>query len=89
MIAGATPILKECMDHLAKPTNLAERIIAVNSLENEGDSMFRDAIAGLFDGEMRCTDIIKWKDVSELLEGAVDECEHGANVIESIVLKKH
>ncbi len=89
MIARATPILKECMDHLAKPTNLAERIIAVNSLENEGDRMFRDTIAGLFDGEMRCTDIIKWKGISELLEGAVDECEHGANVIESIVLKNH
>jgi hypothetical protein len=89
VIARATPILKECMDHLAKPANLGERIIAVNSLENEGDRMFRDAIAGLFDGDMTCTDIIKWKDIYELLEAAIDECEHVANVIESIVLKNH
>ena len=41
----------------------------------------------LFDGDMKCTDIIKWKDIYELLESAIDECEHVANVIESIVLK--
>ena len=35
----------------------------------------------------KCTDIIKWKDIYEILEAAIDECEHVANVIESIVLK--
>jgi len=44
-------------------------------------------MASLFDGEWQCTDIIKWKDIYEILEAAIDECEHVANVIESIVLK--
>jgi len=87
VIATATPLLKECMDNLEKPKGLDERIIAVNSLENDGDRIHREAIASLFDGEMQCTDIIKWKDVYANLEAAIDECEHVANVIESIVLK--
>ena len=87
VIATATPILKECMDNLEKPKGLDERIIAINSLENDGDRIQREAIASLFDGEMKCTDIIKWKDIYEMLEAAIDECEHVANVIESIVLK--
>ena len=87
VIAKATPLLKECMDNLEKPKGLDERIIAINSLENDGDRIEREAIASLFDGDMRCTDIIKWKDIFAALEAAIDECEHVANVIESIVLK--
>jgi len=87
IIAKATPILRECMDNLEKPKGLDERIIAVNSLENDGDRIEREAIASLFEGDTTCTDIIKWKDIYETLESAIDECEHVANVIESIVLK--
>jgi hypothetical protein len=87
VIATATPLLRECMDNLEKPKGLDERIIAINSLENDGDRIHRDALASLFDGGMSCTDIIKWKDIYEHLEAAIDECEHVANVIESIVLK--
>jgi predicted phosphate transport protein (TIGR00153 family) len=87
VIAKATPILRECMDNLEKPKGLDERIIAVNSLENDGDRIEREALASLFEGDTKCTDIIKWKDIYETLESAIDECEHVANVIESIVLK--
>ncbi len=87
VIATATPILRECMERLEKAKDLDERIIAVNSLENDGDRILREATAQLFDGDMTCTDIIKWKDIYETLEAAIDECEHVANVIESIVLK--
>ena len=87
VIAKATPLLKECMDNLEKPKGLDERIIAINSLENDGDRIEREAMASLFDGDMKCTEIIKWKDIYECLEAAIDECEHVANVIESIVLK--
>jgi predicted phosphate transport protein (TIGR00153 family) len=87
IIAKATPILRECMDNLEKPKGLDERIIAVNSLENDGDRIEREAIASLFEGDTACTDIIKWKDIYETIESAIDECEHVANVIESIVLR--
>jgi hypothetical protein len=87
IIARATPIRRECMDALAKPKGLDEKIIAVNSLENDGDRIERQAIASLFEGDTRCSDIIKWKGIYETLQAAIDECEHVANVIESIVLK--
>ena len=82
-------MLHHIIDDLEKRTDLLERIIEVNSLENEGDRIVREAVAALFDDDMPAKDVIKWKDIYELLESAIDECEHVANVIESIVLKNH
>lgn len=87
VIARAASVLHQLIDDLEKRTDLMERIISVNSLENEGDRIVRAAIAALFDDDMDAKDVIKWKDIYELLEAAIDECEHVANVIESIVLK--
>ena len=61
--------------------------IEVNSLENEGDKLYRRAVAGLFSGDHKAMDVLKWKEVIENLEEAIDGLENVANVIESIVLK--
>jgi hypothetical protein len=61
--------------------------IEVNSLENEGDKLYRRAIADLFSGERKAMDVLKWKEVIENLEEALDGLENVANIIESIVLK--
>ena len=61
--------------------------VAINSLENEGDKIFRRAVAGLFSGDYRAMDVLKWKEVIETLEEALDGLENVANVIESVVLK--
>ena len=88
VIAKATALIHEAINKLERDRgDLKETIIEVNRLENEGDRILREATAGLFDGDMKATDIIKWKDVYELLESAIDECEHVANILESIVLK--
>jgi len=88
VIAKATALLSKGIAGLEKRNNdLRDCFIKVNQLENDGDRIVREAIAGLFDGEMKATDIIKWKDIYETLESAIDECEHVANIIESIVLK--
>jgi len=87
VIAKAASVLHQLIDDLEKRTDLMERVISINSLENEGDRIVRDAIAALFDDDIDAREIIKWKDIYELLESAIDECEHVANVIESIVLK--
>ena len=87
VIAEAAAVLHQIIDDLEKRTDLMERVISVNSLENEGDRIVREAIAALFDDDIDAKDIIKWKDIYEVLESAIDECEHVANVIESIVLK--
>jgi len=87
VIARQTAVLKTAIDNLEKRKGLDEHWIEVHRLENDGDRLYRDAVAELFDDDMKCTDIIKWKDIYSTLEHAIDDCEHVANIIESIVLK--
>jgi uncharacterized protein len=87
IIATAARVLLESINGLEKRDGLHEKVIEINRLENDGDRTHRDAVASLFDGDMKCTDIIKWKDIYETLESAIDECEHVANIVEGIVLK--
>jgi uncharacterized protein len=61
--------------------------VEINRLENEGDRIYRRAIAGLFSGDHKAMDVLKWKEVIENLEEAVDGLENVANIIESTVLK--
>ncbi len=89
VIAKQTAVLKTAIDNLEKRKALDEHWIEVNRLENDGDRLYRDAVAELFDGDLSCTDIIKWKDIYASLEQAIDACEHVANIIESIVLKNN
>ncbi len=66
---------------------ILEYCIEVNRLENVGDSYLRSALAELFDGDYNPMEVMKWKEIYEHLENAVDDCEDAANVIEGAVLK--
>src|SRR5947208_1096140 len=55
--------------------------------ENEGDDIYQSAIAGLFHDTRDPLTVIKWKDVYERLEAAVDRCENVANIIEGVIIK--
>jgi predicted phosphate transport protein (TIGR00153 family) len=61
--------------------------VEVNRLENEGDRVVRGAIAALFDDGIDPMVVIRWKDVYERLEQAIDACERVANILEGIVIK--
>ena len=61
--------------------------IEVNRLENEGDEILRNALAGLFREARDPLLVLKWKAVYEALENATDRCEDVANVIEGVVLE--
>lgn len=61
--------------------------IEINSLENEGDKLYRRAIADLFSGDYKAMDVLKMKEIIENLEEALDGLENVANIIESTVLK--
>jgi predicted phosphate transport protein (TIGR00153 family) len=87
VLAQQTAVLRIALAGLEKRKGLDEHWIEINRLENDGDRLYRDAVAELFDGDMRCTDIIKWKDIYATLERAMDQCEDVANIVESIVLK--
>jgi len=61
--------------------------IEINTLEGEGDKLYRYAVADLFSGDHRAMDVLRWKEVIENLEEALDGLENVANIIESTVLK--
>lgn len=60
---------------------------ALHRLENRGDDVLREAIEQLFAGRASPKDLLKWKDVFELLESATDRCEDIANVLETVVVQ--
>jgi predicted phosphate transport protein (TIGR00153 family) len=72
---------------LEKQDSALNHCIEINRLENEGDRLCRALIARLFEEEKDPVQIIKWKEIIEVLETAIDKCEDVANVIESVVLK--
>ena len=61
--------------------------VEINRLENEGDRLYRKTLARLFSGDFNAMDVLKWKDLTDQLEAAIDGCEDIANTLESIVLK--
>lgn len=82
-----TAALIRDLDKMKKPKFMKERWIEVNRLENEGDSVSRKAIAGLFENETNPIEVIKWKDLYERLEAAIDKCEDAVNIVEAVCLK--
>jgi len=73
---------------LDKQDHILEHCIEINRLENEGDRICRALIATLFTEEKNPVEIIKWKEIIEAIETAIDKCEDVANVIETVVLKE-
>lgn len=60
---------------------------ALHRLENRGDDVLREAIEKLFAGRITARDIIKWKDICEILEAATDRCEDVANVLQTLLIQ--
>lgn len=79
--------LAKALEHLEGFRNLEPRRLAVHSLENEGDRITRDALAELFANGASAADLVKWKDIYDLLEATMDQCEHVANLLEAIAMK--
>jgi uncharacterized protein Yka (UPF0111/DUF47 family) len=59
----------------------------INELENQGDSVLKEALGTMFREEWDARDIIKWKDLYEMMEEALDDCEDAANLVEAMVVK--
>lgn len=72
---------------LHKPNGMNKHFVEIHRLENEADDVYFRAIGELFKNSTNPVEIIKWKELYEILENATDRCESVANIIESIVLK--
>jgi uncharacterized protein len=79
--------IAEAMPHLRGFKDLSHYTVEINRLENDGDRITREAIASLFDNGIDPMVVIRWKDIFERLEEAIDATEHVANILEGVVIK--
>jgi hypothetical protein len=66
---------------------IIDACVEINTLENEGDIVLRTAMVDLFEHEKDAIELIKWKEIFERIEEALDVCEDVSNIVEGIVLK--
>jgi predicted phosphate transport protein (TIGR00153 family) len=79
-VASAIPRLRALKD-------IREFTVEVNRLENDGDRIQREAIASLFERGIDPMMVIRWKDIFERLEDAIDSTETAINILEGIIIK--
>src|ERR671914_1933691 len=90
-----TDVLVGCSEHVAAAlrglrngAELSPHLVEIHRLENEADRIGRAAVAGLFANGIDPMVLIRWKDIFDTLEEAVDACETVANVLEGISIKR-
>jgi uncharacterized protein len=87
LVAAGQPII-DALRCLHSGEELAPHLVEIHRLENEGDRLLRDGVASLFAKGTDPMVVIRWKDIFESLEAAVDACETVAHVLEGITLKR-
>lgn len=86
VLHGAEIIVK-AISQLRKPVNILDCCDQLTQLEKEGDRIKGECIARLFEDSGDPIQVIKWKELYEVLEATTDKCEDVSDVIESVVLK--
>jgi predicted phosphate transport protein (TIGR00153 family) len=77
----------EALPRLRSQQDLSHFVVEIHRLENDGDRLERLALASLFERAVDPMMVIRWKDIFERLESAVDATEQVANTLQGIVLK--
>jgi predicted phosphate transport protein (TIGR00153 family) len=87
VILECATVLDEAVRRLDGFHDSSEQLTRLRALEDEGDRIVRRAVAGLFRSGQDPVSIIRWKDIHERLEDAVDACQTAADVLEAILVK--
>lgn len=80
-------VLYEAVSRLKKGDDVMKYCVEAKQLEEEGDSIYHEALGQLFEKERDAIELIKWKEIYDDLEGTLDQAEDVANVVESITIK--
>jgi uncharacterized protein Yka (UPF0111/DUF47 family) len=88
VLVGAGEQVARALRAMRTGSELAPYLVEIHRLENEGDRIGRDAVAGLFVTGIDPMVVIRWKDIFESLEASIDACEHVAHLLEGIALKR-
>jgi predicted phosphate transport protein (TIGR00153 family) len=87
VLRAAAHQLAEAIPHVRGFKDIGGYIVEVHRLENEADRIVREAIASLFEVGIDPMVVIRWKDIFERLENAIDSTERAAYILEGIVIK--
>jgi hypothetical protein len=87
VIHRAAEKLCEAVSRLEGFKDSSRQLIELRELEDEGDRLAMEGISGLFSAHADPLSVIRWKDIHERLEEAVDACENAADVLEAILVK--
>jgi predicted phosphate transport protein (TIGR00153 family) len=79
--------LSEAVNRLKKGNDVMKYCVEAKQLEEEGDSIYHEALGQLFEKERDAIELIKWKEIYDNLEATLDQAEDVANVVESITIK--
>jgi predicted phosphate transport protein (TIGR00153 family) len=79
--------VRQAIPRLRELKDISHHTVEIHRLENDGDRITREAMAALFDGGIDPMVVIRWKDIYEKLENAIDATEQVANILESIAIK--
>ena len=80
VLVEATVLIKEAVHKVRQPAEVARIGRAIKTLEEQGDALYSDAVAALFKGTPDALEVIKWKELYDNVEHALDECEDVLNV---------
>jgi uncharacterized protein len=83
----STKHVNAAMPALRRLEDIRTHVVEVNRLENEGDRILREAVASLFDHGIDPMMVIRWKDIYERLEDAIDATETAVNIMSGIIIK--
>jgi uncharacterized protein len=88
ILVDTAELVADSLQGLRGGEDVAQQLVEIHRRENEADRIVRAAVASLFATGIDPMMVIRWKDIFETLESAVDACETVANVLEGITLKR-
>jgi len=70
-----------------KSKELTSLLVELNHIEEEGDKLYQNALKTLFKNEKNILEVVKWKNIFDILEDVLDACENAAEVMEGVIIK--
>jgi uncharacterized protein Yka (UPF0111/DUF47 family) len=86
IVRASAEILASVSD-VNKRQRMIEHSRSIKVLEEEGDALYAENVGALFEHDEPALEVLKWKEIFDALEHAIDECDDVSNVLESIALK--
>ena len=87
VILRAADQIAKAVVSIKKPSEVARYAAEIKKLEEEGDALYHEAVGALFAGTPDAIEVIRWKEIYETLEIAIDQCMGVANAVHSISIK--